>query len=191
MHLPIKKVRVFTKGEKFNLSNKALKSHKFYNVDDGKNLHYVIYTNGNDTKRNFLVVELQVSVECQKKYGSQWREHLEEFLKNYQKDTEKNQPGLLPEDCTIKYILSAGDIVYMPSSEEYSNPYDIHPSNLFRVRSFDDGHFYCIPINVANIILDKKEFGSPNKTQKDDSNRMIRDHCVPIQIDRLGNIIFK
>lgn len=202
-HQPIKKVRVWTKGEKFSLTEKGSKSKKFYNGDDGKNIHYIIYTQGDGIDRNYLVVELQVSVECQKKFGKQWKEHLEDFLKSYGKDIEKKRPGLLPENAHILEILSPGDIVYMSHLDQIPTPEQIEPSRLYRIRSFDEGHFYCIPINVANVILSKKEFGSKDKTQKhivfnrpandntqgNDSDNMIRNHCIPVQIDRLGNII--
>lgn len=209
-HMPIKKVRVWTKGEKFNLTDKGIKSSKFYNGDDGKNLHYIIYTRSTNDTRNFLVVELQVSVECQKKYGKYWREHLEQFLKEYGDDDKEHKTNLFPLDGKILYILSAGDLVYIPSDiEKDISITDLNPSHIYRIRSFDfdmnkekgtyNTVFYCIPHTTSKVLPKKvikrdgtekaeSEFGSVDKTQKDYLNRMIRDNCIPIQVDRLGNI---
>ncbi len=206
-HQPIKKVRVWTKGQKFNLSDKGPKASKYYNGDEGKNIHFVIFTKNNSTERHFFIVELQVAVECQKKYGTQWRENLEVFLKEYGKDIEHNKNGLIPEEATIQIVLSAGDLVYVPSPDEKSSSPNSY--NIYRIRSFDFDEnletgkysvvFYCIPISIAKVLpkngLTRKgetkietEFGSIDKTQKDIYGRLLREVCIPIQVDRLGNI---
>ena len=54
------------------------------------------------------------------------------------------------------------------------------------------GKYQCmfIPNNVSSPIVDKVEFTSMNKFEKDDvSGLMIKANCVPIKVDRLGHIV--
>ena len=53
----------------------------------------------------------------------------------------------------------------------------------------NEGHF--VPAYIANPIIQTIELGSNNKAQRAWSNEMIKEICIPIQVDRLGNIIKK
>ena len=59
--------------------------------------------------------------------------------------------------------------------------------------SFDAGNCYFVPHYVAKAIVDKAEYTGKNKTPRegliDKSDRMIKDYCIPIKVNRLGDII--
>ena len=42
--------------------------------------------------------------------------------------------------------------------------------------------------NVANSIVNKYEFSSANKMERALTGEMIKEVCIPIKVDRLGNI---
>ena len=50
---------------------------------------------------------------------------------------------------------------------------------------------YVIPYYIANMITDKQEFTQLNKIESTDEKQSIKEICIPIQVDRLGNIIKK
>lgn len=51
--------------------------------------------------------------------------------------------------------------------------------------------FQCffIPYNWASTIVDKIELGALNKAERALTGEMIKNFCIPISIDRLGNLI--
>ena len=51
----------------------------------------------------------------------------------------------------------------------------------------NEGHF--VPSIIASPILQTIELGSNNKAQKSWTGEMIKETCVPIKVDRLGNVI--
>ena len=50
-----------------------------------------------------------------------------------------------------------------------------------------DCHF--IQERVASVIVDKKEFSPLNKMEKAITGETVKKTCLPIKVDRLGNII--
>ena len=48
---------------------------------------------------------------------------------------------------------------------------------------------YGIPYNIASSIIDKYEFTTLNKVEFTDTKESIKETCIPIKVDRLGNII--
>ncbi len=51
--------------------------------------------------------------------------------------------------------------------------------------------FQCFFIqeSVASPVVDKREFTSSNKMERAITGEMIKETCIPIKVDRLGNII--
>lgn len=48
---------------------------------------------------------------------------------------------------------------------------------------------FFIGENVAKSIVDKVEFTSLNKAERATTGEMIKETCLPIKVDRLGNVI--
>ena len=48
-----------------------------------------------------------------------------------------------------------------------------------------------IKATVANSVIDKQEFTRHNKMERAISGEMIKEKCIPIKVDRLGNVTIK
>lgn len=181
-HQPIKKVRVFEQANKFSIGSRGQKATKFVEAAKGTNLFFVIYID-KDGKRGYATVPLNVVVDIQKRYEKQWRAHLAERL--VQPDLQ-----LMPTDATLLYILSPGDLVYVPADESEININSIKRRNIYKVVSFTGIQLHCLPLSVASTILNKVEFEAQNKMETTvDKQFSIKKVCIPLQVDRLGDII--
>ena len=103
----------------------------------------------------------------------------------------------------LKFVLSPLDLVYMPTEDEMINGYigdHIDFNRIFVVNDFNDGGVvYFRPYSFANPIFEKevdlrfdekgKIIGSYSDKTASFEGKSIRDNCVPIKVDRLGNII--
>ena len=188
-HQPIYKIRRFEKGNKFAIGQTGNKSSKFVEADKGTNLFFAVFgtekineeTGETEIVRSYLTIPLNVMIDCQKKYGSQWRNNIEAYLQEQQ---------LATSDAKLLFILSPNDLVYLPTKEELKN--GIVAIDKGRVYKFvsctgNEGHF--VPAIIASPILQTIELGSNNKAQKSWTGEMIKEICLPIKVDRLGNII--
>lgn len=105
----------------------------------------------------------------------------------------------------FRFCLSPFDMVYMPTKEEIESGHidynDIDISRIYVVNNFTNGTIYFRPYYYATAIMDKEadlrldEKGNlkgsfPDKTANCDG-LLIRDYCIPIMTDRLGNILKK
>ncbi len=188
-HQPIVKVRVYEKAEKFAVGQNGNKASKFVEAAKGTNLFFAIFgtektskeTGETETVRSYLTIPLNVMIDCQKKYGSQWRNCIETYLQEQQ---------LVTSETKLLFILSPNDLVYLPTKEEIRN--GISTIDRKRIYKFvsctgNEGHF--IPEIIATPIVQTTELGSNNKAQKAWTGEMIKETCLPIKVDRLGNNI--
>ena len=108
-----------------------------------------------------------------------------------------------------KIVLSPNDLVYVPSEEEietkiidWNNKSNIF-KRTYKMVSSTGGKCEFVPHNIAKTLLDKIELGSGNKNQRawdgiielvgksekrEDSGTMIKNCCIKLKIDRIGNI---
>lgn len=181
-HLPIKKVRVYEQANKYSVGTHGQKATKYVEAAKGTNLFFVIYTDKKGS-RGYATVPLNVIIDLQKQYEKLWRAHLAERL-------QQDDLALMPSDSTLLYILSPGDLVYVPSEEERKEGIQtLNKNRIYKVVSMTGIQFMCIAHCVASPIANKLEFTTSNKMEKSLSGEMIKEVCIPIQIDRLGNII--
>jgi CRISPR-associated endonuclease Csn1 len=152
-----------------------------------------------ETVRSYLTIPLNVMIDCQKKYGSQWRNNIESYLQEQQ---------LTTPDAKLIFILSPNDLVYLPTSEDLK--VGIKAIDTKRIYKFIDpnsnkGNF--VPYSSANVIFSIKftdqkkrgieysiqdEYGVGSQASKNPraiTGEMIKEICVPIKVDRLGNIV--
>ena len=178
-HQPIYKVRVYEKADKFAIGQKGNKFSKFVEAAKGTNLYFAVYetdllnddTGKTTKKRSYATIPLNVVME-----------RLKQGLPPAPTDENGNEP---------KFVLSPNDLVYVPTVGEI----DIHIGgklNCSRIYKFvsctgNEAHF--IPCFVASPIMETKELGSNNKAQRAWTDEMIKEVCIPIKVDRLGNII--
>ena len=183
-HQPITKVRVFEMGSKFQVGYSGNKKDKYVEAAKGTNLFFAVYEDEKG-KRSYESVPLNIVIERQK-------QGLDVVDLKGDKD----------------FYLSPNDLVYLPSGDELENSNNIDFENLStesikRIYKFvsctgGEGHF--IPfVNAVEII--KNENGTNSKSErmqnyydgncrldKNDKPIMIKDNCVKLKIDRLGNI---
>lgn len=65
----------------------------------------------------------------------------------------------------------------------------IQKDRIYKMVSCTGNQCFFIKSNVANTIIDKYEFSPLNKMERAITGEMIKETCIPIKTDRLGNII--
>lgn len=87
-------------------------------------------------------------------------------------------------------MLSPGDLVYVPTEEEQQNGIDnINVQRIYKMVSCTGKKCHFLLYTVASVVLPGKEFEAMNKMERALTGEMIKEVCIPVQIDRLGNII--
>jgi len=187
-HQPIFRVRTFeAKGNKFAIGQTGNKIHKYAEAEKGTNLFYAIYEDASGN-RNFETIPLNVVIERQKQGLS-------------------SVPDYNGKGDKLKFSLSPYDLVYVPTKEERQNIGNIDFSNLapaqikriFVVNDFSETCYFT-PNSFAKAIARKEVDLRYDPTQKklvgsfDDKTasldgEQIKEICLKINVDRLGNII--
>ena len=190
-HQPILKVRVYEKADKFAIGQKGNKGKKFVEADDGTNLFYAIYQD-TDKQRVFATIPLSLSIECQKDDSKNWIRLLDERLrdKTPKERLQKYQKLDIPKEAQLLFFLSPNDLVYIPTDKEVKDGI-LRPDidRIYKTVSFNKKQCFCIKSNVATPIVNKVEYTTSNKMERAISGEMIKETCIPIKVDRLGNII--
>ena len=178
-HQPIIKVRIYEKADKFAIGQKGNKSSKFVEAAKGTNLYFAVYeteTLNEDTgkmvkKRSYATIPLNVVME-----------RLKQGLSPAPADGNGNEP---------KFVLSPNDLVYVPTIDEIdSNIKEISDyARIYKFVSCTSNEAHFVPMFVASPIIDTKELGSNNKAQRAWTDEMIKEICLPVKVNRLGNII--
>lgn len=198
-HQPIYKVRMYEKGSgRFKVGFRGSKRDKY--VQGSPNLFFAVYEQ-NDTKvRMFETVPFNEVIEHQKMQDSENVKKLnkidipiKEFLKGY--------------EVTYLFHLSPNDLVYIPIEDELENLNTIDFKNftkeqikrIYFVNDFSGSTCYFRPNHISKAIVSKevdmsfdkkknKTSGSfDTKTASFEGNQ-IKDICIKLNIDRLGNI---
>lgn len=170
-HKPIYKVRKYEKADKFAIGERGNKSKKFVEAEKGTNLFFGVYKSGDS--RSYESIPLNKVIDNLKQ--------------GYPPvpDTNSNGEPLL-------FLLSPNDLVYLPTAEDIergviSMPLD--KERIYKMVSCTGNECHFIPAPVAYPIMQISELGSNNKSQRAWSGEMIKETCIPLKIDRLGNII--
>ena len=210
-HQPILKVRVYEKADKFAIGNVGGKSKKFVEAAKGTNLFFAVYTiekldkkTGDVEKiRTYATIPLNIVIDCQKQYQKEWKVALDKVLK---------EKEFVDDNAELQFIISPNDLVYVPTSEELRNEIDVALIDKGRIYKFVDSsgvQANFVPNNIAKAIFSftkddqskmlgyykyniQNEIGvgsRPSKSQNAISGEMIKEICIPIKVDRLGEII--
>jgi CRISPR-associated endonuclease Csn1 len=195
-HQPIIKVRTYEPmGNKFSVGFNGNKRSKYVVAATGTNLYFSIYAN-EDGKRVFETVPLNIVIN---------RLKCNELPVNNERIDEKGNKLFL------LFYLNPNDIVYVPTIDQIESGVtlcieDIAKDRIYRFIDSSDTIANFVPVYSATTIfnLNKKEqekrgiffsiqnefgVGSPqSKNQKALTGEMVKDVCVKILIDRLGNI---
>jgi len=170
LHQPIYKVRIFELGSKFSLGTSGNKKSKYVETAKGTNLFFAIYQDESG-KRSFETIPLNEVIE-RKKQG----------LSPVADINEKGHKLL--------FHLSPNDLVYLPNDDEKNNEKidNIQVNNVYKVVSFTGTQLFFIKHNVAVSIVNKNEFSTLNKMEKSIDDKMIKDSCIKILVNRIGNL---
>jgi CRISPR-associated endonuclease Csn1 len=187
-HQPIYKIRRFEKGNKFAIGQTGNKTSKYVEADKGTNLFFAVFGSKKMNKetgeaeiiRSYMTIPLNVMIDCQKKYGAKWRISIEAYLKGME---------LVADDAKLLFILSPNDLVYLTKQNGNGRIGEIDKRRIFKVVSFTANRLYSIPYPIAKCIVDKLEYSQLNKVEFTDNKESIKEICVPLIVDRLGNII--
>jgi CRISPR-associated endonuclease Csn1 len=183
-HKPIYKVRTYEKADKFAVGQVGAKSKKFVEADKGTNLFFAIYVTKHDDgleKRSFVTIPFKVAMDCQKKGKKEWRSLMDQWA---------HEQGVVTDDAKLLYVLSPGDLVYVPSADEIQSGINtINRTRIYKFVSSSGSQAFFVPSIMASPIIDKVELSPLNKMERAITGEMIKEISVPIKIDRLGNII--
>ncbi|MBO6185045.1 MAG: type II CRISPR RNA-guided endonuclease Cas9 [Chryseobacterium sp.] len=171
-HQPIHKVRIFELGSKFQVGQTGNKKDKYVEAAKGTNLFFAVYEDKNG-KRSYETIPLNEVIERQKL-------------------------GLPVVDLkgVNDLYLSPNDLVYIPLGDELENINNIdfenisngRMRNIYKVVSFSGSQIFFVKQDVATSIVNKAEFSTLNKMERAIDGTMIKEICIKLKVDRLGNI---
>ena len=177
-HKPINKVRIYENSSlRFELGERGTKNKKFVETAKGTNLYFNVYQNVKG-ERNYRTISLT------------------EVIENHKQGNKFITPNIYEkqETYSLLFTLSPEDLVYVPEENEiiehinFSNLNKEQKNRIYKVVSFSKKQCFFIKQNIAKPIIDKQEFSSSNKMEKDLNGIMIKSICIKLSVDRLGNI---
>lgn len=130
------------------------------------------------------------------------KEEFNQILDKQKFDKEQVFKRYFEKENRAKFLftLKQGDPVYMLSKDEdiitdkdsplYESFWKdkiARSRNIYYVTKFSGNEIYFMNHIVANPIIKKKEFGSQDAYQKIEG-LSIKNYCIKLKIDRLGNI---
>jgi len=186
-HQPINKVRVYESiDKKFQIGKTGNKKDKYVETAQGTNLFFAIYADENGN-RSYETIPLIVVIE-----------RLKQGLKEVPEMNEKGHK--------LQFHLSPNDLVYVPTEDEKENITAIDWENLsneqmkrlFVVNDFSNTCYFS-PNSLAKQIVPKevdlnfdvknnKLSGSFDTKTASFEGKQIKDVCIKLKTDRLGNI---
>lgn len=183
-HKPIKKVRVCERAEKFAIGQVGVKSKKFVEAAKGTNLFLAIYGEKNaegKEVRSYITIPFRVAVDCQKSGGKKWHSSIENWVRN---------ENLVNTNANLLFILSPGDLVYVPTENEIKDGISqLKRNRIYKFVSSSGPQAFFVLVSVASPIINKVEYSPLNKMERAITGEMIKEICIPISVDRLGKII--
>ena len=100
-------------------------------------------------------------------------------------------PETNENNAKLLFWLSPNDLVYVPTEEEVQKgEITVNVDRIYKMVSCTSNELHCIPAIIASPIIQTTELGSNNKAQRAWSGEMIKEICIPIKVDRLGNITY-
>ncbi|WP_312823458.1 type II CRISPR RNA-guided endonuclease Cas9 [Epilithonimonas sp.] len=175
-HQPINKIRIFEMGSKFQVGYSGNKKDKYVEAAKGTNLFFAVYEDEKG-KRSYESVPLNIVVERQK-----------QGLVSVPERNEKEHQLL--------FNLSPNDLVYVSDGSSEN----IETNRIYKMVSSTGVECHFVPNHYSSPIL-KNECGTNNKSERlleyfndndlkgeDDKMLMIKNFCIKLKVDRLGNI---
>ena len=170
-HQPIYKVRVYEHASKYAIGSTGNKKDKYVEAAKGTNLYFAVYADKDDN-RSFDTIPLNEVI-----------------------DRMKKGQGPVPEQNAagdkLLFYLSPNDLVYVPSEVDILNGSDSYDkARIYKMVSSTGSSCFFVNERVASTIVNKVEFSPLNKMERAISGEMIKEVCIPLKVDRLGNITY-
>nr|WP_317192073.1 type II CRISPR RNA-guided endonuclease Cas9 [Snuella sedimenti] len=199
-HHPFFKVRTYEKGKgRFVLGTKGNKKSKY--VQGAPNLFFVVYQRKDINERIFDTVPLNEVIEHQK------IQHEHKIDKEARTPISlKNTLEYRGTEVEVEFLfsLSPNDLVYVPSNDEdieslsFENLTTEQKKNLYNVNDFSSTCYFT-PNRLAKAIREKevdmnfngkknKITGSFDTKTASLNGKQIKEVCIKLKVDRLGNI---
>jgi len=144
----------------------------------GTNLYYAVYADKDGKRCEYVTVPLRVVIER---------------LKNHQTPA----PEISESGNKLLFTLSPNDLVYVPYPDQVGTPLsdkDIDKKRIFKVIKFTKQQLFFVPYTVSSVIVKGVEYGSLDVLEMSpdgDKSMAMRHICIPLMVDRLGNISFR
>jgi len=177
-HAPIRKVRIYEEGSKFSVGTEGAKKDKYVEAAKGTNLFFAIYWDEEKKKRTYETIPLNEVIAHQK-----WRATLPK--------AEQIKLPMIPikiEMGTFLFSLSPNDLVYLTEQDQYADIEVLNHSGIYKTVSFSGSQCFFVRHDVATGIVNKVEFSALNKMEKSIGGVMIKDKCIKLKVDRIGNV---
>ena len=186
-HKPIYKVRKYEQADKFKVGENGMaKSKQFVEGAKGTNLYFIVYLVDGERKYKTLpfhmVLVAQKEAIDKKILFCNWEQYLDSFLK---------EKGYVDNDWEYQFSLSPNDLVYVPALNEIVDENNLDKSRVYKMVSSSGNQCFFVLSTVSKSIVDKKEYSPLNKMENAISGEQIKKVCLPLIIDRLGNIKLK
>lgn len=174
-HQPIYKLRTSEPlGNKFSVGISGCKTSKYVEAAKGTNLFFGIYYS-EEGKRTYDTIPFNIVMERQKQGLSSIPET----------DAAGNK---------LLFWLSPNDLVYVPTEDEEENgkvAEVLDKSRIYKMVSSSGFQCFFIPCAVATPIVQTIELGANNKAEKSWTNEMIKECCIPLKVNRLGDYVYQ
>ena len=171
-HQPIYKVRVYEPlGNKFPVGETGNKGTKYMEAAKGTNLFFAVYLKS-DGMRTFETIPLSLVIEREKQ--------------GFVSVPEVNGNG-----DKLLFWLTPNDLVYLPTEDELETGKInslLDTTRIYKMVSATGNRSFFIPQQVANVIVPSVEFESLNKVERAITGEIIKNICVPLKVNRIGNI---
>lgn len=205
LNIPIKKVRLFEAlGKKYRLGERGNKTSKYVEAAKGTNLYFIIFENittGERVIRKDSTLGLKDTIEAKKAKIS-----LDNVFLNPNSKDNEIQEIIANKENYVWFTLSPNDLVYVPEQENNDNIINLinsidwkdltdkEVSRIYRMEKASGSECYFIQHHVASLIKEYNqknkvgEFGSQNKMETSWDGVRIKERCVKLIADRLGNV---
>ncbi|WP_276978890.1 type II CRISPR RNA-guided endonuclease Cas9, partial [Flavobacterium filum] len=178
--IPVYKLPIAESGSgRFSVGTKIGTRHKWVEADKGTNLFFAIYED-NAGKRDYETIPLNVVIERQK-----------QGLSSVPVRNEKGN-----NLCSLCPFLSPNELVYVPTEDEkvnlsildFNNLSEAQKKRIYKMVSSSGKQCFFLKQEVATTIVNKTEYSALNKMEKSIDDIMIKEVCIKLKVDRLGNI---
>jgi len=165
---PVTKVSIYEPiGNKFEI-----RPGQMVEAAKGTNLFFVIYENVSTGERSYTTLGLRDVLIA-----------------------KMNKLPIVPPKDGHKYILlSPNDLVYVPETEENIKAIDWNDKKsiggrIYKMVGASGPQCFFVPHHIAKPVLEAKELGANNKSERSWDGKMIKQSCIKLKHDRLGNIV--